>query len=521
MSKRKASGTRIAPAKRGRTRSNTTPAFGAASEDDFLTAEPRQIPSASALSVRPLTWGDAIPMLSSLATRRFVENMPALSSDERLWAYVRLWLKRLPDLLVPKVFNMLQDSCPNIISHELIMLYFFRGPTIKLSQSLPGMQKQTFASIATHHSLRELYLIGLDKYSDTHFASLVSSLPQLRILVLRGCTQVSVKTAKAAASCSSLTSVNFSYTTVTPLSLRAVLTLRCCLEVLKVAGIPSWTDRAFSKLLNTFSKTPDIAFKNLHNLKLRQLALSEASVQPFLARCPNLKRLDISFTLVRRRPIGPYIIPPLEKISLTSLNMGTLDLLMLVVMLRNLRTLSVGALGTGQGSSVGLGNSSAMNMTDESLDRLIDVLKELENLEKVSLMGNSKLGLTDRAVLSKFIRRVGRRCKHLNLSGLQRLTSQNLSGLMSEKDSSDPPRLEELILNHTGIDDKAAPYISCCSSLSSLRLAGTKITSVGLFPIIDACPRLEQLDLTSCRGIKVADRRRFFEVWEHEWKDRS
>lgn len=171
------------------------------------------------------------------------------------------------------------------------------------------------------------------------------------------------------------------------------------------------TDRAFSKLLNTFSKTPDIAFKNLHNLKLRQLALSEASVQPFLARCPNLKRLDISFTLVRRRPIGPYIIPPLEKISLTSLNMGTLDLLLVVVMLRNLRTLSVGALGTGQGSSVGLGNSSAMNMTDESLDRLIDVLKELENLEKVSIMGNSKLGLTDRAVLSKFIRRVGRRCK--------------------------------------------------------------------------------------------------------------
>ena len=30
--------------------------------------------------------------------------------------------------------------------------------------------------------------------------------------------------------------------------------------------------------------------------------------------------------------------------------------------------------------------------------------------------------------------------------------------------------------------------------------------------IIDACPRLSQLNLTSCRGVEVLDRRRFFEV---------
>lgn len=34
----------------------------------------------------------------------------------------------------------------------------------------------------------------------------------------------------------------------------------------------------------------------------------------------------------------------------------------------------------------------------------------------------------------------------------------------------------------------------------------------GLFTIIDACPRLATLDLTRCRGVAVADRRRFFEV---------
>ncbi len=30
--------------------------------------------------------------------------------------------------------------------------------------------------------------------------------------------------------------------------------------------------------------------------------------------------------------------------------------------------------------------------------------------------------------------------------------------------------------------------------------------------IVDACPLLDTLDLTSCRGIPLADRRRFFEV---------
>lgn len=37
-------------------------------------------------------------------------------------------------------------------------------------------------------------------------------------------------------------------------------------------------------------------------------------------------------------------------------------------------------------------------------------------------------------------------------------------------------------------------------------------TGAGLFPIIDACPKLERLDVTACRGVRVGDRRRFFEV---------
>ena len=48
---------------------------------------------------------------------------------------------------------------------------------------------------------------------------------------------------------------------------------------------------------------------------------------------------------------------------------------------------------------------------------------------------------------------------------------------MSETANDSRPRLEELALDNTRIDDDAAPYLSCCSSLVVLEVAGTKMTS--------------------------------------------
>ncbi|KAI6133212.1 RNI-like protein [Pisolithus croceorrhizus] len=442
--------------------------FGAATEDDLLTGEPRQIPSASALSVRTLASRGPIPTLTTLAARRFVENIRTLSSDERLWRYVRVWLKRLPDIVVPKLFIMLQRSCPKPplpwfhhvgthIRHSdvslvsgLIGQYFLRGPSVHTIQCPAGCTKADYRLCHTNDTLHELCLLGFDKYPDSFFASLVSSLPQLRILVLRGCTKVSVRTAKAA-------KVNFNYTGVTPASLGDILNSCSSLEVLKVAGISSWANAVFT---------------NLRNLKLRQLSLSDAS--------------DVSFTHVRRSPFGTNSIPALEKLTLTSINMPPMDIVTLIASLPHLQTLALGALGGGgQGSFVAVGNISAMSMTDEALALLTDRLVVLKDLEK----GNG--------ALADFVRKAGRRLKQLNLSGLPNLRSGDMT-------SEDPPRLEELSLNHTGVDDEAAPYLSRCSSLVSL--------SAGLFPIIDACPKLEQ-------RIKIADRRRFFDVWEEDWKD--
>ncbi|KAH7883760.1 hypothetical protein F5I97DRAFT_1895343 [Phlebopus sp. FC_14] len=510
MSKRKQP-----PTKKSRT--GTLPAFAAPTEDDSLNLEPSQIPSASALSIRVLPLIGSVPSLSSLSARRFVASLPILASDERLWVYTRRWLKLLPDALVPKLFAMLRSTHPTLLSHGFIVTCFLRGPSLTLSDDLPGVQRATLASITKNGALRELRLTGFAKFADTVFASLISSLTQLRVVVLRGCSKVGTKTAEALAdSCPSLSVVNLNYTAVPPLSLLKLLLSCSSLEVLKVAGISNWTDATFAKLLSGLSQHHNVVLSNLHTLKLRQLSLSESSIYPFISRCPHLRRLDLSFTHIRRPPSPDTTsLLSVEKLSLTSTMISSVDVISMISALSDLRTLSLGALGGGQGSSVSISNTSAMTMTDEALRTLTNELEKHGHLEKISLVGNSKLGFTSRGggALADFVRRVGRKLRHLNLSGLPFLRSQDLSGLMSEIDDGGAPALVELILNHTGVDDEAAPYLSCCLSLAMLELAGTKITSDGLIPVIDACPKLEKLDLTSCRGIIVADRRRFFEVF--------
>jgi Leucine-rich repeat (LRR) protein len=291
--------------------------------------------------------------------------------------------------------------------------------------------------------------------------------------------------------------------------------------VLKLAGIPNWTDATFARLSSAVFQDESFILKNIQTLKLRQLGLSESSIHFFLARCPNLTRLDLSFTHIHR-PLPVMLAEArIEKLSLTSTVISSVDVVALISSLPHIKSLALGALGGGQGSSVAIGNTSAMTMTDQTLESLTGVLKDFGQLEKISLVGNTKLGATSRrsGALEYFIKCVGRECKYLNLSGVHHLQSLHLSGLLPQDAENQPPRLEQLILNNTGVDDDAAPYLACCSNLVVLELAGTKISSAGLFSVIDTCPKLQTLNLTSCRSVSVTDRRRFFEAWKHNSED--
>ncbi|KAI0335341.1 RNI-like protein [Cubamyces sp. BRFM 1775] len=487
-------------------------------DEDIATGQAQtNVPSAAALSERVLPL-DHVPTLSNICIRVFADNLQALSKKETVWETIRLSLKGLPDALSQRVFTALRHTCPTLLQHGFIVANFLRGNAVALGDDLPGVSRLTIFAIgdmSTKDRLQELELTGLAKIPDATFATAVSMLPNLRKLNLRGCTKVGQETVKAAAEhCQRLEIVNLNYTAVTPLSLAPLLLICKQLATLKVAGIPNW-------LWSALPISDGFQLSSLRSLKLRQAALSDAVLNPTLAICPNLERLDLSFTLVKR-PVLP-LGHSLEKIVLTSTKISSSDLLAMMSPLTRLKVLAIGAMGGGQGSSAAISNTSAMTLTDETLRSLTDILGSCPDIERVNLVGNTKLGFTGRrgpdAALAYFVRKVGRRCKHLNLAGITSLRSSDLEGLAHPDGLDDgPPQLDHLNLNNTSVDDTAAPYISACTQLQTLELASTKFSSAGLFPIIDACERLVKLDLTSCRGVRVGDRRRFFEVWEEEWR---
>jgi hypothetical protein len=130
--------------------------------------------------------------------------------------------------------------------------------------------------------------------------------------------------------------------------------------------------------------------------------------------CPNLESLDISFTLVKspQKNIDFEAHPSrLQKLNLTSTSVSGADLAATLPHLPLLRTLSIGALGSRQGSTLSISNSSAMTLTEDDLVTITQTLSTFKHLENISLVGNTKLCLVSKHAVSDFVCLVGRRCK--------------------------------------------------------------------------------------------------------------
>lgn len=166
----------------------------------------------------------------------------------------------------------------------------------------------------------------------------------------------------------------------------------------------------------------------LQNLKLRQTALSDTTLHPFLRACPSLRRLDLAFTNIKHAPAwaaptegtssraNSQAPPPLEKLVLTSTSVPPAELADVLAALPDLRVLHIGALGGGTGTAVRLGES-ALTLTDKLLEGCCDELEPPHKaLEKLNLAGNTKLGANvsrtaeRESALGRVIRTVGRQC---------------------------------------------------------------------------------------------------------------
>ncbi|CAK5279959.1 unnamed protein product [Mycena citricolor] len=484
--------------------------FGAPNEDDAPSPANNQ-PNPAALTTRS-SRSTHLPPLSALCSHIFARHFIRLRSNDALWQKLSPLLAVLPDPLLHPLLENLTKECPTYLKHEFLVSYFFKGARLTLSEALPGVQTQTIRAIERFPDLSDLELSGFAKIPDSAFAGPLGKLPHLRRLVLRsvvlsGIFYTPIQSTQGMFTCGAEEPGGLIKTLHRPSGTESELHIGAKLEVLKVAGISSWTDGTFAKLM-----VEELSLPALRTLKLAHLHISDSSIHGLLKRCPRISRLDVSFTS-SRQSLGPIQLPPLQKLMLTATKIPPASLLSFLPHHSSLTTLSLGALGSSGPGSVAI--DSGLSLTDSVLRSLIPVLRELRNLENVSLVGNVKLGATSAQPLVDFVGQVGRRCKWLNLSALSSLRSYHLAMLVPDDDEP-PPTIQTLLLNNTAIDDEAAPFLAACVSLRWLEVAETKITKEGLFTVLNSCPDLNTLGLKSCRGVNVADRRRFFEVWEEE-----
>lgn len=285
---------------------------------------------------------------------------------------------------------------------------------------------------------------------------------------------------------------------------------------------------------------------HLRTLKFRSTELTESSLGRILNLCSfTLTHLDISYTQVRSLDLLSRLLHTaptwnLRKLVASGLPLSPVTLVGFFQPLSErpleertkFETLKLGSIPSASTKSPGL--------TDRVLAQLLPFWEQLEGLENISLFQNWELG-KDKITVNRFMSVCGKRCKTLDLTS--HITTSHLQGLLPRYEwdvweiydfpvNDDPPRLEILILDSTKIDDGASVALSYCKQLKALHLAETKISSMSFpsFPfsifftdsvfeaqfladVLLACPKLETLNLTSCRGVPVAQRRSFFDAW--------
>lgn len=212
-------------------------------------------------------------------------------------------------------------------------------------------------------------------------------------------------------------------------------------------------------------------------------------------------------------------------------------------------------------------STKAPGLTDAVLTRLMPYLETLDGLESVSLFQNWDLGKAYQP-LSRFIEVVGRRC----LVRLALFTSPHLLAPLSDSCLPRSTSISRFQSSHTisklscrpskattptpplrtSRRDCAASFSTRAASRTKRRARLRRVQSCGrctsprqgspvrparrfyssvlakadalrpflrdaakfLATVLNACPHLSNLNLTSCRGIPVVQRRTFFDAWD-------
>ncbi|GAA5883856.1 hypothetical protein JCM16303_007417 [Sporobolomyces ruberrimus] len=438
---------------------------------------------------------------------------------------------RLLSVLLYFSYQALQVPNDPGVSVLAIASIFFRDRISRLSLSSLSAPTILLNRLPQCTSLVDLNLSHSPTLRDSVLAKVLAQIPTVQKINLKACTKVGDETIKALSQASgeNLLEANLSFTAVGNKGLGALLSKCPSLQVLKLQAVGNLNEKNVNTIIETATNSSSsltcIPLCNLRTLKLKSTLVTDAALGRFLTLCaPTLARLDVSYTQLRSLDIissALHTLPTwnLEKLVASGLPLtpASMESFFQPLSLRPLseRTkFKVMKLG-----SIPATSTKAPGLTDIVLKKLLPYWETLQGLEKVSLYGNIYLARSTDPMYT-FMSKIGSKCTELDLTNLP-IDSNHLEGLLEpvtfDEDGNDhvlPSRLETLVLDSTRIDDKAMIPLGICRKLKALHVAETRISTNFLTTMLRSCPDLSILNLTSCRGVPVTQRRTFFDSYE-------
>ncbi|GJN89556.1 hypothetical protein Rhopal_002543-T1 [Rhodotorula paludigena] len=480
-----------------------------------IRLNPREQGSSAPASASSVGWDpdrDPARVAETQHLREFIKTLPVEVANRLL----RLVL----DQTTEASFDAPSDPGVSVLA---VAALFFHPNTTRLSLSGMSAPAILIARIPQCSALTDLDLSMHPSLGDKPLAKVLAQLPTLERINLRSCTKVgdASMVALSKATEDRLKIANLSLTAVTVKGLTSLLARCKNLEVLKLASVAALNEKNVSKLVTEATDAAlgwrHIPLSRLHTLKLRSTDVNDAALGRLLSLCSStLLHLDISYTQLKTLDFVSSALHTLsawrlEKLVASGLPLAPASLEGFFRPLserpeaerRRFRTLKLG--------NIPASSTKAPGLVDSVLAKLMPFLEKLEGLESVSLYQNWGIGKLEQP-LSRFI-------EHLDLT--LPVESYHLESLLPPLDDDpdalaayEPPRLRSLVLDSSRITDAAAGPISACRDLRALHVAETRISTQFLSTVLSACPHLSTLNLTSCRGVPVTQRRTFFDAWD-------
>ncbi|KAJ4807511.1 F-box/LRR-repeat protein 3 [Rhynchospora pubera] len=417
---------------------------------------------------------------------------------------------RLQDFVTYENIEILRNI---LIKYKIQILHIFFTVEARHRRSLTPLRPELLPFVLSrYNSISHLNLTLCPYLSDASLSSIASLLgPSLRSINLSGSRSYSHRGIESLANkCFNLEEIDVSNGVELTDEAAAAIGRMSKVERVRMGRCKKVTDLGIGCIA--------VCCPNLKLLCLKGcVGVTDLGVALIAVKCRKLRSLDVSFTMITKKCLPAIAqLPNLEDLCMTGC-LGINDKA-LVTLKQGFKSLQVNSMLSGLHGVFKL-NSIKLDGCHVSTDGLKSLANSCISLKELSLSKCS--GVTDEGISvivakhKDLMKLDATCCRYITDLTLAAITSSCASLVSLSMESCTKvtcegfrligrhcPKLEELNLTDTDLDDEGLTSLSQCRNLTSLKIGiCLKITDEGLIQIGRSCPHLQELDLYRSIGI--------------------